>query len=88
MTFPLWYLIIPYLVFLAVWLILSLIALYHLLRFGGHKVGSIMLAVIYIAGSIALLTLSYNELMTIGWQNEASVFANRPAMPSFEIPSY
>ncbi len=88
MSFPLTYLLIPYLVFVGVWLILSIVALYHIIRFGGKKVGAMLLAVFYIAGSIGLITVSYTELSFIDWRNEASILSNKISVPSFEIPAY
>ncbi len=88
MSFPLTYLLIPYFIFLGVWFILSLVALYHIFRFGGKKVGSVFLVVIYIAGSVGLAILSYTFLSPIPWRDEASVMNGHAPIPAFELPTY
>lgn len=86
MSFPLSYLLIPYLIFLGIWFILSLIAVYHILRFGGKVVGGMLLTVMYVSGAITLAVLSYTYIIDIDWRNEASFFSSPGSLPSFEIP--
>lgn len=89
MTFPLYLLLIPYLIFLAVWAILSLIAYYHLLRFGGKLFGIMFLGVIYFVGAVALLQASYQYISPIDWQSQVSVFSGfSSSLPSFEGPEF
>lgn len=86
MSFPLLYLLVPYFIFLGVWLILSLVALYHVIRFGGKIIGSMFLSVIYISGSIALAVFSFAYLNEIDWRNQVSFLTAPGSLPSFEIP--
>ncbi len=86
MSFPLIYLLVPYFIFLGVWFILSLVALYHVIRFGGKIIGSMFLAVIYISGAIVLSVISYTYLNEIDWRSQASFLNSPGALPSFEIP--
>jgi len=67
MTIPLIAFLYLYLLFLAVWLIFSLIALYHLLRFGQVNFATFFAAFFYLAGSVMLLFFSYQYLSPIDW---------------------
>ena len=67
MTIPLIAFLYLYLLFLAVWLIFSLIALYHLLRFGHVNSATFFTAFFYLAGSVMLLFFSYQYLIPIDW---------------------
>jgi energy-coupling factor transporter transmembrane protein EcfT len=75
MTFSLVIFLYLYFVFLLIWAIFSLIGFYHLLRFGGRMFGSFFLGVFYLAGSIALLYLSYILLGQVEWGVEVEMFS-------------
>jgi hypothetical protein len=75
MSFPLSYILIVYSIFLAIWLILSLVALYHMFRFGfmtGLTYGAIF---IYIAVSLAILLASAEFIMAIDWNYPVTIFS-------------
>jgi ABC-type maltose transport system permease subunit len=76
MTFPLIFLLYIYFAFLAIWTILSLVGLYHLLRFGGRMIGTFLIGLVYVSGSIIIIFLSYSYLSTIDWQTQITVFDN------------
>ncbi len=88
MSFSLSLLFYPYLLFIAVWVILSLVGFYHLLRFGIKGLGTLLLAVVYLAGALGLLQLSYDYLVAIPWETRVSILSPSVTMPSFEIPKY
>jgi len=76
MTFSLVILLYIYLGFLILWGIFSLIGFYHLVRFGSRMFGSYFIGVLYIAGSLILLYLTYSYLTTINWETEITIFEN------------
>jgi hypothetical protein len=76
MTFTLIIFLYAYLIFLAVWAILSLIGLYHLIRFGSRMFGSYFIGLLFIIGSLAILFLTYLFLAPIDWQTQVSLFNN------------
>ncbi|MFH1232669.1 MAG: hypothetical protein V1651_02265 [Patescibacteria group bacterium] len=74
MQFPLFYLLIIYLFFLAVWLIFSLIAVYHMIRFGFLNFTTFFVTFFYIAVAAIMLNASYNYLIPIDWSVNVSMF--------------
>ena len=84
MSFPLYILAIPYLLFLAVWAILSLIGFYHLFHFG-KKITAVFLCAVYVVGALALLQISYDYLAPINWNTTVSIFNDSPRAPAFQI---
>ncbi|MEK7558099.1 MAG: hypothetical protein AAB530_02730 [Patescibacteria group bacterium] len=75
MAFPLFFLLIIYLFFLAVWLIFSLIAIYHMIRFGSLNVTTFFTTFLYIAVAVIMLNVSYNFLIPIDWSINVSIFS-------------
>jgi hypothetical protein len=74
MTFPLLFFLIAYLIFLAVWLVLSATALYHMFRFGfisGVTYGAIFL---YVAVCVIILSFSARLILTIDWNYPVTIF--------------
>jgi ABC-type maltose transport system permease subunit len=67
MTIPLIAFLFLYLLFVVVWLIFGLVALYHIIRYGQVNFGTFLAAFIYIAGSIVILFFSYQYLSQIDW---------------------
>ncbi len=74
MAFPLYIFLIIYLLFLIIWGIFSLVAVYHMVRFGFVNFATFFATLIYIGGAIALLSLSYNYASGIDWGMNVSVF--------------
>lgn len=74
MSFPLFYLLVIYLLFLAIWLIFSLIAVYHMMRFGFINFVTFFAIFFYIAGAVIMLNISYNFLIPIDWLINVSIF--------------
>lgn len=74
MTIPLIGFLFLYLLFVFVWLIFSLIALYHLIRYGQINFTTFFAALAYIAGSSLILFLSYGYLSQIDWSAGLTIF--------------
>jgi ABC-type maltose transport system permease subunit len=74
MTIPLIAFLFLYLLFLVVWLIFSLIALFHIIRYGQVSFGTFTAAFLYIAGSIIILFFSYQYLSQIDWSVGLTIF--------------
>lgn len=87
MTFTLNILLYIYYAFLAVWSILSLIGLYHLLRFGGRMFGTYLIGLVYIAGVIVIVFMSYTYLSTIDWETPITVFSNAGVFNNVTSPN-
>lgn len=67
MTIPLIAFLFLYLLFVFIWLIFSLIALYHIIKYGQINFTTFLITFAYIAGSIIILFLSYEYLSRIDW---------------------
>ncbi|MBU4375157.1 hypothetical protein KKH38_01490 [Patescibacteria group bacterium] len=76
MTFKLSILLIPYLLFLLLWLIFSLVAVYHMIKFGFKNFTTFFTTFIFAAVSLALLAVSYSFLMQIDWDTQITIFEN------------
>ncbi len=82
MTFPLYIFLFPYLIFLVVWAIFSLTAVYHMLRFGFKNITTILTTIIYIGVSTWLLYISYQYIDQINWDSQVSLFKGMFEMPT------
>lgn len=74
MTIPLIGFLYLYLLFLFAWLIFSVIALYHIIKYGQIGFVSLMSIAVYLAVSAALLSLSYQFLSQIDWSVGLTIF--------------
>lgn len=75
MSFPLYYVLFLYLAFLALWLIFSLVGIYHLLRFGFKNFFTFFIVLLYISVSVGLLLFSYYSLGSFDWEINVSLFS-------------
>ena len=73
MVFKLSILLIPYLLFLLLWLIFSLVAVYHMMKFGFKNFTTFFTTFVFVAVSLALLIISYNFLIQIDWDISVSI---------------
>ncbi|MDP3043626.1 MAG: hypothetical protein Q8N21_04455 [bacterium] len=76
MTFPLYYFLLIYLLFILLWLIFSLVAVYHMIKFSFKNFTSFFATFIFIGVSIFILMESYNYLSRIDWEMNVIVFEN------------
>ena len=74
MSFPLYYFLTTYFLFLLIWSIFSLVAIYHVLRFGFLNFTTLASTLIFIAVSAMLLIYSYNFINQIDWNLNVSLW--------------
>jgi len=74
MSIPLITFLFFYLLFVFVWLIFSLVALYHIIRYGQINFVSFIVTFIYLAVAAVILNLSYQYLSQIDWSASLTVF--------------
>lgn len=74
MTIPLIGFLFLYFLFIFVWLIFSLIALYHIIIYGQINFTTSLVSSAYLAGSIIILFLSYKYLSGIDWSVGLTIF--------------
>lgn len=80
MTIPLIGFLFLYLLFVFVWLIFSLIALYHMIKYGQMNFTTFFTSFAYIAGSALILFLSYGYLSQIDWNVGLTIFQGGAGM--------
>ncbi len=73
MTFPIIILLYAYYVFIAAWIILSSIAIYHMFRFGFKTKLTYAVILLYVSVSIVILAASFNYISLIDWDGEATM---------------
>ncbi len=73
MTISLLVLLIPYIIFLCIWGFLSLVGFYHLARYGGRHLGTYIVGLLYMAGCLVLLQLSYSYLGHVDWNSTITI---------------
>jgi hypothetical protein len=73
MSFPLYYILIIYLVFLFIWTLFSLVGIYHMLKYGFRNSITFLIIVIYISMSVFLISISFKYLIEIDWQVQVSI---------------
>jgi ABC-type maltose transport system permease subunit len=74
MSIPLVAFLYLYLLFILVWLVFSLIALYHIMHYGQIGFTSFIATFIYLAGAVVILYLSYQYLSQIDWNVGITIF--------------
>lgn len=73
MVFSLSIFLYIYFAFLAVWLIFSLIAIYHMIKFGFVSFTTFFAVFVFIGVSVFLLAQSYNFLSPIDWNADVKI---------------
>jgi len=66
-TFPILYFLIPYALFVLVFVTFSLFNIYHLLRYGIYNFNLYVLSVVYLAGTVFILGASIIILNSFDW---------------------
>ena len=74
MVLPLYIFLIIYLVFLLIWVIFSIVAVYHMLKFGFLNFTTFFIIFTYIIVAAELLAISYNFLSQVDWALRFSLF--------------
>jgi len=85
MTFPISYFIYPYFFFLAIWAILSLIAVFHMMKYSFRSFIAFFMTFSYLAVSFLLLMVFYNYFSAVDWQTNISIFEGIFNQNSFVI---
>lgn len=80
---PIAYFLIPYGLFLFIFLFFSFVNLYNLIKFGTTNFTAFLATFIFLAGSALLLYTSYNYIIAIDWSRTIDVIPTLSA-PSFE----
>jgi hypothetical protein len=73
MNISLSYFLFAYLIFLAIWLVLSLTGLYHLYKFGFKIAATYISIAAYLIISILILVITYGFLNTIDWSEKITI---------------
>ncbi|MCK4554299.1 hypothetical protein KAU19_05055 [Candidatus Parcubacteria bacterium] len=76
MTFSLSLLLIPYLLFLFLWLIFSIVAVYHMMKFGFKNFTTFFTTFIFIGVAILMLMTTYDFISQIDWKEQVTIFEN------------
>jgi len=74
MTIPLIAFLYLYLLFVFIWLIFSLVALFHMVKYGQINFMTFITTFAYLAGSVIILFLSYEYLSRIDWNTGLTIF--------------
>jgi len=74
MTIPLIGFLFLYLLFIFIWLIFSLVALFHMVKYGQINFMTFITTFAYIAGSVVILSFSYDYLSHIDWSVGLTIF--------------
>jgi asparagine N-glycosylation enzyme membrane subunit Stt3 len=82
MTLSLWYLLIPFGLMLVVWLVLSIVAIVKMLRFGFVSRPAIISSLCFVVFSVAVLVGTAVSLHDVDWSASIAIGA-----PSVEFPS-
>lgn len=62
--------------FLAIWSVFSLVAIYHMLKFGFKSFATFATTILFICVSLFVLAGTYNYLSDIDWNKEIIIFQN------------
>ena len=79
MSFTLSIFLIPYTIFLLLWFIISIVAVYHMLKFGFKNFTTFATTILFVGVSVAMLYFSYTYIIEIDWQTEITLFSNTPS---------
>jgi len=74
MTFSLSILLIPYFILLFVWFLFSIVAVYHMVKYGFKTFATFFSIFLYIGVSLFILVFSYLYINKIDWNVDVAVF--------------
>jgi len=74
MTFPISFFLYPYFLFLAIWAILSSIAVFHMMKFSFRSFIAFFMTFSYLVVSFLLLMAFYDYFSAVDWQANISIF--------------
>ncbi|MCD4705614.1 hypothetical protein K8R61_00855 [bacterium] len=73
MSFTLSFLLIPYFLFLLIFLVFTFFNLYHILRFGFRTKLSIFMISMFCIGTIIILIVSFGVILQIDWNQMTTI---------------
>lgn len=73
LTFPIWYLLVPFFVVLLGSAIFAFFNLYHIAQFGMQSIATTMVFGAYLVGYLAIVAFSFSLFATIDWQAQVSI---------------
>lgn len=79
---PIAALLIPYALFLLIFLFFSFVNLYHLIKFGSTNFVAFMATFLFLAGSVLILYTSYTYIINTDWTRTIDV------IPDLSAPTY
>lgn len=85
MSFPLYYILLPFAIFGAIYVIFILMDLYHLVHFAEVHFAAFFATFVFFAGTTYILFWSWTLLQPINWQETVTVLQSTSftAPPSF-----
>lgn len=72
MTFPLWYLLLPFALVLLGTAIFTFFNVYHVAKFGLQSGGTTLLVLLYIVGYLGVVAFSASLVSGYNWSDEAA----------------
>lgn len=73
-SFSLSILLYVYGLFLLLWIVFSVVAIYHMVKFGFRGVIAYLATIIFIAVSLAMLGVSWHYVSDINWDKQVTLF--------------
>lgn len=83
MSFPLYFILLPYSLFLLIYLIFILMDIYHLILFSEMSIVSFFMTFIFLAGVVYALYWTWQLSLPIDWKQVVTVFQNISFSPQF-----
>lgn len=74
MTFTISIFLIPYAIFFLIWLIMSIVAIYHMLKFGFKSFATFFATFLFVIIASVIIGVSYHYINQIDWNLQISIF--------------
>ena len=73
MTFPIWYLLIPYAVFLFIACLFVLANIFHIVKFGLEGIKTAIVLFVYSVAFAGVLLLNAYAILNVDWEDDVTV---------------
>ncbi len=83
LLFPLYILLIPYVLFAAYIAVLALLNIRHLIHYGAATLVSFVITFAYLAGSVFIVNATYRELSDLDWKTPQVIRLELPGAATF-----
>lgn len=87
MTLSLWFLLVPFALVLGVWLVLSIVAIVKMLRFGFVSRPAVISSFAFVIFAVGVLVVTTVSLREVDWSASVELGAPSVELPSVNIPS-